>query len=44
MLLNLNKVNWSNALKNKNFEKQAQSNLETMQNMKRLVKEYNKWI
>lgn len=44
MLLNLNKVNWSNALKQKDYEAQSNSYLETMKNLKRLTKEYNNWI
>jgi 26S proteasome regulatory subunit N11 len=44
MLLNLNKVNWSQSLKQKEYSKHADSNLETMKNLKRLTKEYNKWI
>jgi len=44
MLLNLNKVNWSNSLKQKDYDAQSKSYLETMKNLKRLTKEYNNWI
>jgi len=44
MLLNLNKVDWSNALKQRDFEGHSDQNLETMKNLNRLTKEYNKWI
>ena len=44
MLLNLNKVNWSQALKQKDYTSQATSHLDTIKNLKRLTKEYNKWI
>jgi len=44
MLLNLNKVNWSQSLKQRDYEGHADSNLDTMKTLKRLTKEYNKWI
>uniref|UniRef100_A0A7S3CK60 26S proteasome regulatory subunit RPN11 C-terminal domain-containing protein n=1 Tax=Strombidium rassoulzadegani TaxID=1082188 RepID=A0A7S3CK60_9SPIT len=44
MLLNLNKVNWSNALKQKNYENHKKQNIETLKNLRRLTSEYNKWI
>lgn len=44
MLLNLNKVNWSNSLKQKEYQAHANQNLDSMKNLKRLTKEYNKWI
>jgi 26S proteasome regulatory subunit N11 len=44
MLLNLNKVNWGNALKNRDFKEQ-QTDTETMlKGMAKLTGEYNKWI
>ena len=44
MLLNLNKVNWSHSLKNRDFKEQ-QSELETkLKEMAKLTAEYNKWI
>ena len=44
MLLNLNKVNWSKALKGKVYEDQHKSNIETMKKLEKLTVEYNKWI
>merc|ERR1711998_440262 len=44
MLLNLNKVNWSNALKLKDYEAHQQENIERMKTLCRLTEEYNKWI
>ena len=44
MLLNLNKVNWSKALKQKVYEDQHKSNVETMQKLEKLTVDYNKWI
>ena len=44
MLLNLNKVNWSNSLKQRDFESEADENLENMKRLNKLTKEYNKWI
>lgn len=44
MLLNLNKVNWSQSLKNLDFQDQQQSINDTLKNMSRLTAEYNKWI
>ena len=44
MLLNLNKVNWSHSLKNRDFKDQ-QTELETkLKEMAKLTAEYNKWI
>jgi len=44
MLLNLNKVNWSKALKQKDYTKHKEENIETMKKLKKLTGEYNKWI
>ena len=44
MLLNLNKVNWSKALKQKVYEDQHKSNIETMKKLEKLTVDYNKWI
>lgn len=44
MLLNLNKVNWSQALKQRCYEDNKKSNIETMKTFKRLTADYNKWI
>jgi len=44
MLLNLNKVNWGQALKNRDF-KEHQADTEAMlKDMAKLTAEYNKWI
>ena len=37
MLLNLNKVNWSASLKQKDYQGQSDANVEIMKNMKRLT-------
>lgn len=44
MLLNLNKVNWSKALKQKVYEDQHKSNIDTMKKLEKLTVDYNKWI
>ncbi len=44
MLLNLNKINWSRALKNQDFKEQEKTLLDTMKSMVKLTGEYNKWI
>ena len=44
MLLNLNKVNWSSSLKNKDFKDQHSANVDTLKNMAKLTGDYNKWI
>ena len=44
MLLNLNKVNWSYSLRQKDYESQMKSNIETMKNFSKLTSDYNKWI
>jgi len=44
MLLNLNKVNWSQSLKLKGYESHQKENIETMKNLCRLTDDYNKWI
>jgi 26S proteasome regulatory subunit N11 len=44
MLLNLNKVNWSKALKQKVYEDHSKSNVETMKKLEKLTVDYNKWI
>lgn len=44
MLLNLNKVNWSRALKQRNYEDHKKQNIETMKQLRKLTGEYNKWI
>jgi 26S proteasome regulatory subunit N11 len=44
MLMNLNKVNWGNALKNRDFL-QHQTEVEaSLKSMAKLTAEYNKWI
>ncbi len=44
MLLNLNKVNWSTSLKNRDYKDHQQTNVDTIKEMARLTGEYNKWI
>ena len=44
MLLNLNKVNWSTALKLKDYQAHQKENIDTMKKLMRLTTEYNKWI
>ena len=44
MLLNLNKVNWSNSLKQKDYKEGEESNIDTMKNLCRLTADYKKWI
>ena len=44
MLLNLNKVNWASALKQKDYSEHANYSLEAMKNLNKLTKDYNKWI
>jgi len=44
MLLNLNKVNWSTALKLKDYQAHQNENIDTMKKLMRLTTEYNKWI
>lgn len=44
MLLNLNKVNWSSALKQKEFGQQKTSNIDMIKKMNKLTSDYNKWI
>ena len=42
--MNLNKVNWSSALKQKDYDDHKKQNIETMKNLKKLTGDYNKWI
>ena len=44
MLLNLNKVNWSSSLKQKDYTDHQTENIATMKKLQRLTTEYNKWI
>lgn len=44
MLLNLNKVNWSQALKQRDYETHSTENIDTLKTLNRLTKDYNKWI
>ena len=44
MLLNLNKVNWAQSLKLKDYEAHKKSNIETMKRLEKLTLDYNKWI
>jgi len=44
MLLNLNKVGWSKALKMQDYEQQKKDTVETLQKLEKLTSEYNKWI
>ena len=44
MLLNLNKQNWSRAVRNQDFKEQQASTETTLKEMARLTEEYNKWI
>ena len=44
MLLNLNKVNWSDGLKNEDFEEQSKQNDETLKGLGSLAGTYNDWI
>jgi len=44
MLLNLNKVNWSQSLKLKDYNAHKKENIDMMKNLKRLTGDYNKWI
>ena len=44
MLLNLNKVNWAHALKQKDYTKHAEENIATMKKFKKLTADYDKWI
>ena len=44
MLNNLNKVDWSNSLKQEDYEKQNNSNVECMKVFKKLTGDYIKWI
>lgn len=44
MLLNLNKVNWSSALKTQDYKEQQEKNEETMKDFAKLTGEYHKWI
>lgn len=44
MLLNLNKVNWSSSLKNRDYKDHQDINIETIKNLAKLTGEYNKWI
>ena len=44
MLLNLNKQNWSRAVRNQDFKEQQEGTEQTLKEMARLTEEYNKWI
>jgi|LauGreDrversion4_2_1035121.scaffolds.fasta_scaffold571807_1 26S proteasome regulatory subunit N11 len=44
MLLNLNKVNWGQALKNRDFKEQKTDTERMLKDMAKLTGEYNKWI
>ena len=44
MLLNLNKVNWSHSLKNRDFKEQQDDMERMLKEMAKLTAEYNKWI
>ena len=44
MLLNLNKQNWSRAVRNQDFKEQQAGTETTLKEMARLTEEYNKWI
>jgi len=44
MLLNLNKSNWTNSLKLRDYNEQQSSNVETLKNFAKLATDYNKWI
>ena len=44
MLLNLNKVNWSTSLKQKDYTDHQTENIATMKKLQKLTLEYNKWI
>ena len=44
MLLNLNKVNWGTALKNRDYKDHQQRNVDVLKGMVKLTSEYNKWI
>lgn len=44
MLLNLNKVNWGQALKNRDFKEQQKDTETMLKDMAKLTGEYNKWI
>lgn len=44
MLLNLNKVNWSQSLKSMDYKDHQTSINDTLKEMAKLTGEYNKWI
>jgi len=44
MLLNLNKVNWAQALKQRDYAGHRKTNIDTVKNFEKLTAEYNKWI
>jgi len=44
MLMNLNKVNWGQALKNRDFKEQQADTEEMLREMVKLTGEYNKWV
>lgn len=44
MLMNLNKVNWGQALKNRDFKEHHSETEAMLKNMAKLTSEYNKWI
>ena len=44
MLLNLNKVNWSHSLKNRDYKEQQEDTERMIKDLAKLTSEYNKWI
>jgi 26S proteasome regulatory subunit N11 len=44
MLLNLNKTNWTNSLKLRDYTDQHSTNVETLKTLSKLATDYNKWI
>lgn len=44
MLLNLNKSNWTNSLKLRDYTDQHSTNVETLKTLSKLATDYNKWI
>ena len=44
MLLNLNKVNWSHSLKNRDYKEQQEDTERIINDLAKLTSEYNKWI
>ena len=44
MLLNLNKSNWANSLKLREYTEQHKTNVEAIKKLEKLSGQYNKWI